>query len=52
MGRLDDTKQWPKYGFRVGFKTNIDLGNPNEVRKCRDEIEFCMEFVNLRTDFI
>jgi hypothetical protein len=51
MGQWDDTKQWPKYGFRDGFRTNIDLESPNEVYKCRDEIRFCSEFVNLRTCF-
>jgi hypothetical protein len=40
MGQWDNTKRWPKYGFRDGFRTNIDLGSPNEVRKCRDEIGF------------
>jgi hypothetical protein len=41
----------PNYGFRDGFRTNIDLGSLNEVHKYRDEIKFCMEFVNLRTCF-
>jgi hypothetical protein len=50
---VDVTKRWSKYGFRGGFETNIDLGSANEVRKCkcRDEIEFCSEFVNLSTCF-
>jgi hypothetical protein len=51
MGRWDDTKRWPKYDFRDGFRSNIVLGSPDEVRKCRDEIGFCREFVNLRTCF-
>jgi hypothetical protein len=37
--------------FPDGFRTNIDLGSPNKVGKCRNEIEFCSEFVNLRTYF-
>jgi hypothetical protein len=48
MGRWDNIKRWPKYSFRDGFRTNIDLGSPNEIRKRRDEIRFSMEFVNLR----
>jgi hypothetical protein len=50
-GRWDEAKQWPKYGFRDGFRTNIDLGSPNAVGKYRDEIGFCREFVNLITCF-
>jgi hypothetical protein len=37
--------------FCDGFRTNIDLESPNEVDKCRDEIVFYREFVNLRTCF-
>jgi hypothetical protein len=51
MGQWNDTKRWSKYSFRDGLRTNIDLGSPNEVSKCRDENEFCREFVNLRTYF-
>jgi hypothetical protein len=50
-GTVGRNKRWPKYSFRDGFRTNIDLGSPNEVRKCRDEIGFCREFVNLMTCF-
>jgi hypothetical protein len=47
MRQWDDRKRWPKYCFRDLFRININLGSPNEVRKCIDEIEFCREFVNL-----
>jgi hypothetical protein len=36
-----------KYDFHDGFSTNVDLGSPNKVGKCKDEIGFCREFVNL-----
>jgi hypothetical protein len=46
-GQWDGAKQWQKYGFHVEFSTNIDLGSLNKVDKCRDEIGFYREFVNL-----
>jgi hypothetical protein len=46
----DSTKQWQKYFFYDGFSTNIDLWSPNKVGKCRDEIWFYREFINLGTD--
>jgi hypothetical protein len=51
VNRTVGRRRWPKYGFCDGFRTNIDLGSPNEVGKCTDEIGFCREFVNLRTCF-
>jgi hypothetical protein len=50
-GTMGRHKRWTKYGFRDGFRTNIDLGSPNEVGKCRDAIEFFIELVNLRICF-
>ena len=44
---VDSAKQWQKYDFHDEFSTNVDLGSPNKVDKCRDEIGFCREFVNL-----
>jgi hypothetical protein len=46
-GQWNSTKQWEKYDFHDGFNTNVDLESPNKVGKCRDEIGFCREFVNL-----
>ena len=46
-GRWDNAKQWQKCDFHDGFSTNVDLGSPNKIDKCRDEIGFCREFVNL-----
>jgi hypothetical protein len=47
-GTVGRHKTVPKYGFRDGFRINIDLGSYDDVCKCREEIEFCSEFVNLR----
>jgi hypothetical protein len=34
-------------GFVKKYYFHDDLESPNKVGKCRDEIEFCREFVNL-----
>jgi hypothetical protein len=48
----DGAKQWLVYAVHDGLSTNVDLESPNDVDKCRDEIGFCREFVNLGTCFI
>jgi hypothetical protein len=40
-----------KVSFFAMNNTNIDLGSPSEVNKCRDEIKFYNEFVNLGACF-
>jgi hypothetical protein len=45
----DGMKQWQKQAFRDGLDANIDLEGLNKVDKCRDEIKFCRDFINLGT---
>jgi hypothetical protein len=50
-GWWDDTKRWLEYAFHNGLRANVDFGSPNKVGKCKAQIGFCREFVNLGTCF-
>lgn len=50
-GWWDGTKRWLEYAFYNGLSTNVDFGSSNKVGKCKAQIGFCREFVNLRIYF-